>query len=589
MTHDLPIARLKPSSLNPRKHFDEASLAELMDSVALNGVLSNLIVRPSWCIGTVTAADMKKAAAPASGPERELDYEIVSGERRYRAALGVVNKRYGSAGTMLVPVRVKSMTDPQVLAINLTEQMQRNQLTPLEEAEAFAQLLAYKDENGAPLHDVGSLAQSVAKAHDYVLDRLQLRRLPACVKKALTAGDILPSVARRVARVPDPALREEAGKLMLTGGRDGKPMSEVEVLAMLEEKFMVSLKGAPFNQEDEALVPAAGKCSACPMRSGNIAGFAKERARTDTCTNPACYREKSQAAFLMVVEVANKLGVTVLTDKESARYFETHRTAEVRIDSDWVELDTRPMQHLLKSEVKSPPVWRELHDKARAAGMQPEVVLAKDGAGRGRWLVKSALLIAAAEKLGEPIFKGQKGEDEPVTPRAGEDAEDSFRRGKREHAEIQRKNAEDIAEKNRLRELVTAHAVRAVHGALAASWKPQPIWDVMLGLSTLANIPQQWVVQKIFATKESDPKKLRRVIALQARHHGQALVPMLLEADSLANIGLESNALKAFAEFAGVDLAAVSKTALAADMPAKPKPKKPAKSAKKTSKKRGAK
>ncbi|HWA28091.1 MAG TPA: ParB N-terminal domain-containing protein [Lacunisphaera sp.] len=574
MTLDLPLARLKPGSLNPRKYFDEQSLAELTDSIAADGVLSNLIVRPAWCAGTVTAADLDKAAQP-TGPDREagLSYEIVSGERRYRAAKRALER--DARLSLKIPVRVKAMTDPEVLAINLTEQMQRNELRPLEEAAGFEQLLSYKDAEGKPLHTADSLAARVGKKHDYVHARRRLLRLSGKLQQALNDGQLLPSVAEAIARVPDDALRDEAGQLALAGGRDGRPMTHAEVELMISEKFMVLLKGAPFDQENADLVPAAGKCSVCPMRLGNMPGGKKERARTDVCTNPACFRSKCQAAFLQVVAEANRLGVTVLTDKDSARNFEPHRTTEVRIDSDWVELDTLPMHHLLKPEVSSSPTWRQLHDKAKAAGMAPEVVLAKDGAGRGRWLVNSTLLIAAAEKLGEPIFRGQKGSDEPVTPRAGEDADDTFARGKREHAEKLRQEQQAAAEEARLRELVNAALVRAVHKAMASDWDGSLYWDAMLRLIGLTTIPHQWIVQRVLATKEATHDKLKKAIARQPAASQQALVPLLLAADSITTDGINSPALKAFAHLARVDLTAVAKAATTEATASKPKPKKP--------------
>lgn len=568
MNLDIPRFRLTPDHLNPRKTFDEAKLAELTDNIRLHGVLSNLIVRPVWCAGLVTEAELRQHMA--GGPALDVgDYKIVSGERRWLAA-GAVDE------DMVMPCRVKPMTDPEVLAINLSEQMQRNELTPLEEAEAFAQMLAFKDEQGAALHTAESLGASVGKSHDYVYSRLKLRALPARVAKALASGTITAGAAEMVARVPDEHSREEVGTLALTGGRDGGPMTVAELAVVIAEQFMVELKGAPFDQEDAALcvetAPGgpghgvwSGRCSDCPHRSGNRPDFVKKKgARGDMCTHPTCYRFKCAAAFQIIASEAASHGVQVLTDKDSARHFETHRPTEVRIYSDWVELDTRPMAHLLKDEVKNPPTWRELVVKAEAAGMKPEVVLAKDGAGRARWLVNSTLLIAAAEKLGEPIFRGQKTEDGgQVAPRPGEDADDTFKRGKREHAEQMRKDAAAAADAARLRDLVNGHAVRAVHAALAKRWTSAPIWEVMLGFMTLYTIPEQWLVQKLCATKETDVKKLRKVIAAQPRAHQQAMVPIMLAAPDIANAGVDSPILRGLADFAGVDLAAVVKQATA--------------------------
>jgi hypothetical protein len=270
-----------------------------------------------------------------------------------------------------------------------------------------------------------------------------------------------------------------------------------------------------------------------------------------------------------------------LADKDSARHFEAHRTTEVRIDSEWVELDTRPMEHLLKAEVKNPPTWIELLTAAKEAGMAPEVVLAKDGAGRGRWLVNSTLLIVASEKLGEPIFKGQKGSDGPsVAPRPGEDAGDTFARGKREHEEQQRQHFAAKAEENRLRELMVSAQIRAVHAGLIKAWIKAPIWDELIRCFHLVDIPVQWMLHLLLATKETNPEKLIKLIRKQQQVQRQALVPMLLAARSMHDVAFgrltHTPSLTSFAQLAGVDLAAVAKVAQASVVDKKPKPPKKA-------------
>jgi ParB/RepB/Spo0J family partition protein len=595
MITEMMLSRLTPSKLNPRQHFDPVALSELTENIRLHGVLSNLIVRPLWCVGQVTEAEIKLAAKNdprVDDPPSLGHYEIVSGERRYRAAVALQQ-----SDSYLVPVRVKEMTDPDVLAINLSEQMQRNELTPLEEAEAFARMLAFKDEKGKALHTAATLAASVGKAHDYVLLRLKLRELPASLKQALKAGTVAPRVVERIARIPDKVLREEAAGRVLKGGRDGGVMTSDEVRAMISEDFVVVLAGAPFDQADPDLVATAGICSACPHRSGNMPDEtpAKKGKRTDVCTNPACYRAKCAAAFKQVADVAVKMGVKVLDEKESAKLFETHRPTEVRFNCDWVELDTRPMAHLLKDEVKNPPVWRELLEAATKAGMKPEVVLAKDGSGRGRWLVDSSLLITASEKIGEPIFRGQGSDAAPVEPREGEDADDTFSRGKREHAEKLKRGAIAAAEDNRKRQMVQTATVKAVATALADGWTVAPIWEVMLDLLLSAgNVPAWHLLADLLDEKrERTGKQLLKKLDLRSPRQKQAMAPLLLGATDIMRDGAAAWCLRKLAVHAGVDLKKVERDALALKSePPKPKPKeKAAKStkAKATSKKRGAK
>lgn len=590
MLTEIPLGRLMPSTLNPRKHFDQVALDELAASIRLDGVLENLIVRPEWCVGMITANDLANAHGSQVAIEQQR-FEIVSGERRYRAALEAYVNERGDV-PILIPVRIKPMTDPQSLRINLTEQLQRNQLTPLEEAAGFAQMLSYRDELDAPLHTAAGLAAEMGKAHDYVLGRIALLELPDNLREAVDAGTVAANVVKLVARIPQQELREEAGRQALTGGRDGGPMTRDELQAHLNEKYMKQLKGAPFDQENPDLVPEAGRCSVCPKRTGNNRALYGDVKRGDVCTDTVCFRSKCQAAFLQLVAVANKCGHKVLTDKESEKLFESVRSTEIRFDCDWVELDTKPMAHLLKAEVKNPPMWRELVNKARDAKMTPETVLAKDGAGRGRFLVNSTLLIAAAEKLGEPIFRGQKGADDvPVTPRPGEDSDEAFRRGQRElnerNREIAKKTAAEILKKFMNR---TA-GVRAVHAALVETWKTVPVWSVLTNMVLEAGGPpvMQLLAETLGLNRASSAKQILTTYGKGSLAARQAMIPLLLISHEIVPEGIESRNLRRLAAMVSVDLpkvAAEFEASLKAAALAKKKPK-PA--GKRAAKKRGAK
>jgi ParB family transcriptional regulator, chromosome partitioning protein len=120
----LPLSTLTTSGLNPRAHFDEAATTELAQSILEQGVLQNLVVRPH--------------------PEEEGVWQLVAGERRYRAlqhllAEGKVDADYP------VPVVVREVDDHELLLLATAENVQRQDMTPLEEADAFAKLMALGD------------------------------------------------------------------------------------------------------------------------------------------------------------------------------------------------------------------------------------------------------------------------------------------------------------------------------------------------------------------------------------------------------------------------------------------------------------
>ena len=115
-------------------------------------------------------------------------------------------------------------------------------------------------------------------------------------------------------------------------------MTRDEAQQLLNEKYMVQLKGAPFDQEDPGLCDASqfvagfnGKCSVCPHRTGNNKELFGEVKRGDVCTNPACYRAKSTAAFALVAAEAKKNREHKLTqDKEASRKAITETVRELK-------------------------------------------------------------------------------------------------------------------------------------------------------------------------------------------------------------------------------------------------------------------
>lgn len=159
----VPLASLHASSLNPRKRFDDASLDELAESIATEGLLQNLVVRPS-----------------SSDPEK---FEIAAGERRLRAML-----RLDNAGRWprdrLVPVVVRDLTDLQLLQLATTENLARADMTPMEEARAFARML----ELGS---DVETIALETGLSERTVKLRLTLvQRLARQAIEMLEAGEL---------------------------------------------------------------------------------------------------------------------------------------------------------------------------------------------------------------------------------------------------------------------------------------------------------------------------------------------------------------------------------------------------------------
>ena len=178
---EVAIELVRPGAFQPRRHFDEAELEALAQSVREKGVLQPLLVRPI--------------------DEAEAAFELIAGERRWRAAQ--------RAGLHQVPVLVRTLGDVEALEIALIENLQREDLNSLEEAEAYRRLV---DEFG---RTQASLATAVGKSRSHVANTLRLLGLPETVRRHLESGELTAGHARALLAAPDPA--ELAGEVIRRG------------------------------------------------------------------------------------------------------------------------------------------------------------------------------------------------------------------------------------------------------------------------------------------------------------------------------------------------------------------------------------
>lgn len=151
---EIKLSELEPNRDQPRKDFDEEALAELADSISQHGVLQPLLVRPIFGGG----------------------YQIVAGERRWRAAR--------MAGLTAVPAVVKELDDEQVMEIALIENLQREDLSPLEEAMGYQSLMETYDMTQE------EVSRTVGKSRSTVANALRLLKLPPEIHEMIRRGDV---------------------------------------------------------------------------------------------------------------------------------------------------------------------------------------------------------------------------------------------------------------------------------------------------------------------------------------------------------------------------------------------------------------
>ena len=186
----VPIEFVIRNPRNPRRHFAEADLADLSQSIREHGVVQPVVVRPS------------KSEAGR--------YEIIAGERRWRAAQ--------QAGLAEVPVIIREVDDRVALEIAIVENVQRSDLNPLEEAMGYQQLI---DEHNYTQAD---LAQVIGKSRSHVANTLRLLKLPSEVADMLVDGSLSAGHARTLVTADDPL--GLAQKII----RDGLSVRQAEAL-----------------------------------------------------------------------------------------------------------------------------------------------------------------------------------------------------------------------------------------------------------------------------------------------------------------------------------------------------------------------
>jgi ParB family chromosome partitioning protein len=196
---ELPVDRLSPNPLQPRQHFDEDAMDELVVSIREVGLLQPVVVR--------------EIAADDGGPR----YELVMGERRWRATQ--------QAGLETIPAIVRDTSDDDMLRDALLENLHRQDLNPLEEAAAYQQLLA---EFGATHEE---LAARIGRSRPQISNTIRLLNLPGPVQRRVAAGVLSAGHARAILGLPTPDAQEAMADRVVAEGLSVRAVEEAVHLA----------------------------------------------------------------------------------------------------------------------------------------------------------------------------------------------------------------------------------------------------------------------------------------------------------------------------------------------------------------------
>lgn len=427
----LKVAELKPSPLQYRKRKPkdhDQKIAELAASMRELGVLEPITARPNG-----------------------KGQELVFGHRRVEAAK--------LAGFDTIPGFVREYTDDQVREAQLAENGPREDVHPLDEAQAFAELVAHGQ-------TAAQIADKAGRDKSYVVKRMQLQHLHTHGRKALEEDRVTLGGALALARVPSAQLQKEALDGAFRYRHGPETISTKALVEHIQKHYMLALKGAGFDTTDAELVPESGACAACPKRTGSQVELFNDVKSPDLCTDPACFRKKLDAVWA----IRKKEATQPVLDGASAKKALGYDGGYERLDDErWVG-----GKHVKVSTIVK---------KAK-----PEVTLAQDPeTGRTVELVKKAEVERAAR---------QRTKEKP------DPSMDKYRADQKAQRQ-----------KDKLRALVVARCLdRAIAKAeakaeLAGAGDTDLVRAIVYGFAKRASHDDQAAVLK---RRGIDPKKVKR-------------------------------------------------------------------------------
>ena len=313
---EIPLSQITESKSNPRRQFDEKKLTELADNIKQHGVIQAILVRP---IG----AD---------------NFEVVAGTRRYRASK--------LAGHKTIPATVRELSDTECLELQLIENLQRADVHELDEAQGYAALIQLQPN----AYTVETLATKIGKSQAYVYGRLRLLALVPEARQAFYEGKLSVAHAFELARLQQndqqrallecfPQHRTSAAVL-----KDKKAEAAVTVRDLrqwIEREVHLDLTNAPFDPQDEALVPKAGACARCPKRTGSNPLLFPEVRQKSICTDRDCYRAKVEALVQLRAKPLEEKGEKPVRISQAPTWQLNGHAKDVLVEGQFIRLKSK--------------------------------------------------------------------------------------------------------------------------------------------------------------------------------------------------------------------------------------------------------
>lgn len=359
----LNIMMVEPDPNQPRKHIDPELIAELRESIRERGILSPILVRPI--------------------PEA-VGYMVVCGERRFTAARDLYRMDQTKC---LIPCIVREMSDAEALELQIIENLHRKDITPMEEALAYRQVIS----SGTVNPD--GLADKIGKTKKYVHQRLSLLNLIQEFQIMVDDGTLTLGKALKLARIPESEQRS---------------IFEDDDLDNLDWRLKAErykdLSTAPFDPSHATLVPNAGSCTVCQFNTANKPMLFDE-VKSSRCSFSKCFESKVEAHSEIVIdskiEQFSAVPVSFTSDKKTeAKILEKNWNRFGTLRTDWYQLDQQPDP----VEETFEAYWQEHYSQKLEEADPDEVESAREEwrSERENFIVKSAEFNA---KLSDPDYQ----------------------------------------------------------------------------------------------------------------------------------------------------------------------------------------
>lgn len=263
----------------------DPEIIELAASIEKDGVIQPIMVRPH--------------------PSKKDMYQVIFGHRRFLASQ--------LAGKETIPANIRPVDDEQILEIQVTENLQRKDVHPMDEAVAYQKLMLHKK------YSVQELAARFSRTPEYITQRLKLNDLVKTLQADFKQDKMLLGHALLLCRLT-PADQQKA--INYATGHDFRNETVANIKEWIDDEIMQDLTKVPWKLDDANLYPAAGACALCPKRSGAGNLLFTDMAKDNRCFDSNCFEKKQSLAMLVNLK-------TIVEEQPDIKIVQYNRSSKI--------------------------------------------------------------------------------------------------------------------------------------------------------------------------------------------------------------------------------------------------------------------